>query len=428
MSTQQETVGRPARTAALALIAGGLAKRGGFDEAMGRPPFSALDGRERAFALGLAATTLRRLGTIDRLLSARMAKAPPEPVLALLRIGVAQVLFRDTPAFAAVASTVDLAGLQQETQPFKGLINAVLRRVAEAGAPDLPVEADTPDWLLARWRAAYGEEAAARIAACVAVEPATDLNLKDRADSERLAGLMEGEPLPGGGVRTSRRGELSEWPEYAAGNWWVQDAAAAIPARLLDPRPGETALDLCAAPGGKTLRLAAMGARVTALDRSASRLKRLGENLARTGLGAEVAVADATDWEDARTFDAVLLDAPCSATGTFRRHPDVLWGARPGDIGKLAALQRRLLDSAARRVRAGGRLVYCVCSLEPEEGEAQASAFLARTPGFRRLPIAPGEGAAPTEALTADGALRILPFMGGGMDGFHVTRFARLAD
>jgi 16S rRNA (cytosine967-C5)-methyltransferase len=205
----------------------------------------------------------------------------------------------------------------------------------------------------------------------------------------------------------------------------VQDASAAVPARLLAVRPGETALDLCAAPGGKTLQLAAAGAKVTALDRSADRLQRLKQNLQRTGLQAEVVAADAAGWADQRRFDAVLLDAPCTATGTFRRHPDVLWATRPGDIAKLSIVQARLLDAAAERVGPAGRLVYCVCSLEPEEGEAQVEAFLARRGGFRLDPVGPGEGGAPACSI-CDGMLRILPHhRDGGTDGFFAARLAR---
>jgi 16S rRNA (cytosine967-C5)-methyltransferase len=221
---------------------------------------------------------------------------------------------------------------------------------------------------------------------------------------------------------------VAEWPGYAEGGWWIQDAAAAVPTRLLDLREGETAVDLCAAPGSKTLQMAAAGAKVVAVDRSAARLRRVTENLQRTGLQAETVAADAAAWADARTFDAVLLDAPCSATGTFRRHPDVLWAAKPGDIAKLAAVQAGLLDAAAARVRPGGRLLYCVCSLEPEEGESQAAGFLKRHPEFARAPMQAGEGGAPEEALTATGDLRLLPHHWaeqGGMDGFYVARFTR---
>jgi len=282
-----------------------------------------------------------------------------------------------------------------------------------------------PPWLYARWRSAYGEATAREIAAVIPEEPPTDLSFKPGVEPEGL----EGEALPGGTFRTAMGGDVTGWPGFAEGGWWVQDASAAVPVRLLDPGPGQTILDMCAAPGGKTLQLAATGAAVTALDRSGPRLKRVTENLARTGLAAEVVEADGATWADGRQFDAVLLDAPCSATGTFRRHPDVLWVASPKDVASLAAVQTRLLDSAARRVSPGGRLVYCVCSLEPEEGEAQAEAFLKRTPGFALEPIAAGEGGAPEASLRPDGTLRILPqHRPGGADGFYIARFRRAAD
>jgi 16S rRNA (cytosine967-C5)-methyltransferase len=222
------------------------------------------------------------------------------------------------------------------------------------------------------------------------------------------------------------KGEVSAWPGFSDGRWWVQDASAAVPARLLDAQPGQAALDMCAAPGGKTLQLAAAGAEVTALDRSAPRLKRVSENLARTGLSAQVVAADAANWTDKRSFDAILLDAPCSATGTFRRHPDVLWAAKPSDVAGLAAVQSKLLDAAVRRLKPGGRLVYCVCSLETEEGEGQVAAFLSRAPGMTLDPIAEGEGGSPAASLDDDGTLRILPHHApGGMDGFYVARFRK---
>ncbi|HEY1750479.1 MAG TPA: RsmB/NOP family class I SAM-dependent RNA methyltransferase, partial [Caulobacteraceae bacterium] len=264
------------------------------------------------------------------------------------------------------------------------------------------------------------------LAAVIVEEPATDLTLRDPADETALAEALEATPLPGGSLRRAGRGRIEEWPGFAEGRWWVQDTAAAIPARLLAPAAGETVLDLCAAPGGKSLQLAAAGARVTALDRSAGRLARLGEALVRTDLAAESVVADAESWTDARRFDAVLLDAPCTSSGTFRRNPDVLWTLGPRDVAKLAETQGRLLDAAATRVRPGGRLVYCVCSLEPEEGEAQARAFLKRHPDFAVDPAQPGEAGAPPQSLAADGWLRLLPHqLEGGMDGFFVARFAK---
>jgi 16S rRNA (cytosine967-C5)-methyltransferase len=426
--SEDRDVGLPARRAALDILSASLARRAGLDEALARPAFGGLSGRDRGFAMALAMVTLRRLGAIDRALDAKLAKAPPEAVRNILRLGVAQAFLLDTPVFAAVTTSVDLAASHSSTRAFKGLVNAVLRGlVREPPNLDDP-ESLAPPWLYTRWTAAFGAENAQAMAALIADEPATDLSLKDSGQAERLAAELEGETLSGGTLRTARKGDVSAWPTYEDGAWWVQDVSAAIPARLLEVKPGETALDLCAAPGGKTLQLAAAGAVVTALDRSAARLERLTENLTRMGLSAETVAAEAGAWSDQRQFDAVLLDAPCSATGTFRRHPDVLWAAKPGDVAALAGVQARLLDSAARRTGPGGRLVYCVCSLEPEEGEAQVAGFLARNPDFALAPIGPGAGGAPEASLLADATLRLLPHhRPGGQDGFYVARFARIA-
>jgi 16S rRNA (cytosine967-C5)-methyltransferase len=423
VSDKSNDSGLAAREAALAAVDAALGRRAGLDE--GLAGLTGLPPRDRAFSRMLAMTVLRRLGQLDRALAARLAKPPPEPVMALLRLGLAQALFMDVPDHAAVATTLALAEKRKETRPFKGLINGVLRGLLRE-PPHLATDQLAPDWLLARWRAAFGELEAAAVAAAIAEEPPTDLTLANPDQAQALAAAVEGEVVPGGSVRTRRGGDIAEWPLYDEGGWWVQDAAAAIPARLLAIKPGETALDLCAAPGGKTLQLAAAGAQVVAVDRSAARLRRLAANLERTRQTAEVITADAADWSDARTFDAVLLDAPCSATGTFRRQPDVLWQARPADIARLTALQSRLLDAAARRVRPGGRLVYSVCSLETEEGEAQARAFLKRHPDFTTVPIRAGEAGAPAASVTEAGTLRILPHhMAGGLDGFFIARFAR---
>jgi 16S rRNA (cytosine967-C5)-methyltransferase len=311
-------------------------------------------------------------------------------------------------------------------QMFKGLVNAVLRGlVREPPQLDDP-ELLAPGWLYARWRAAFGAGEALKVAAMIAEEPATDLSLKDPSQADALAAELEATALPGGSLRTERRGDIATWPGFGEGAWWVQDAAAAIPARLLAVQAGETALDMCAAPGGKTLQLAAAGAQVVAVDRAPARLTRVGENLARLNLTAETMAADAASWPEKRSFDAVLLDAPCSTTGTFRRHPDVLWAAKPSDVAGLAAVQSKLLDAAARRLKSGGRLVYCVCSLEPEEGEGQVAAFLGRTPGVALDPIAAGEGGAPAPSVRPDGTLRILPHhIEGGLDGFYVARFKK---
>lgn len=397
------------------------------EEATTRPSFSGLAPRDRGFAYALVLATLRHLGPIDRALDAKLGKAPPDAVRNILRMGAAQAFVMGTPAFAAVGTSVDLAAAVRETRPFKGLVNAVLRGLTRE-PPDLTDPSTfAPPWLYSRWQASFGEAEARGIATQIVSEPATDLTPKN---SDSLApDELEVVALVGGSWRSALRGDVSTWPGFSQGDWWVQDASAAIPARLFELNPGQTALDLCAAPGGKTLQLAATGASVVAVDRSASRLARVDENLKRAGLTAEVVVAEAGSWSDRRTFDAVLLDAPCSATGTFRRNPDVLWAARPGDIAALSAVQTRLLDSAARRVKPGGRLVYCVCSLEPEEGEAQIDAFLSRTPGFVLDPIAASEGGAPQVSLRADGTLRILPHhLSGGTDGFYIARLRASVD
>jgi 16S rRNA (cytosine967-C5)-methyltransferase len=421
-----EGAGLAARTAALDLFATALTRRAALEDGLAAPALASLEPRDRAFARALAMATLRHLGPIDIALQSRLQKPPPERVVNILRLGLAQAFVLMTPPHAAVATSVDLAHSAKATMPFKGLINAVLRALLRE-PPDLAdPERLAPAWLFARWTSAYGAETARAIAATIAEEPPTDLSLKDPAEADRLAAELEAQVLPGGSLRTERRGDVAGWPDFDKGLWWVQDAAAAIPGRLLAAQPGETALDLCAAPGGKTMQLAAAGAQVAALDRSAARLERLKANLARVGLSAEATAADATIWDDRRTFDAVLLDAPCSATGTFRRHPDVLWVGKPSDLAGLASAQSRLLDAAAARTKPGGRLVYCVCSLEPEEGEAQVAAFLTRHKDFRLDPLSPGEGGAPEASLRDDGALRILPcHLAGGLDGFYAARLVR---
>ena len=420
--------GLGARIAALHLVELALDHRGGLEEAMSHPPFGRLEPRDRGLARMLAMTLLRRLGPIDRALEAKLQKTPPPAVMMLLRLGVAQLLYMDVPAFAAINTTVQLTAQGKSTRNFKNLVNAVLRGISREPPPAFEPEANAPGWLYARWSASFGETAAKSIAEMIPLEPATDLSLRDPADTGALAEALQAEQLEGGGLRVAHGGDITAWPGYVEGQWWVQDAAAAIPARLLAVGAGETAIDLCAAPGGKTLQLAAAAAEVTALDRSASRLRRVSQSLERTDLKAEIVCAESESWPDERPFDAVLLDAPCSATGTFRRHPDVLWGTKPGDIAKLSAVQSRMLDAAAGRVKPGGRMVYCVCSLEREEGEDQIAAFLKRHPDFVLAPVAAGEGGAPAASITAEGTVRILPqHMAGGLDGFFAARLVRSA-
>ena len=423
-------IGVEARLAAGVLLNAALEGRGGLDTALSVREVADLPGPDRAFARAVAMAALRRLGEIDQILDRKLQKAPPLAVRTILRIALAQTLVLETPAFAAVSTAVKLAERETKTRPYKNLVNAVLRGIEREGPGLTTAESNLPEWLAARWRATYGEATLLGLALAAREEPATDLSLKPDVDAAAVAEALDGEVMAGDTVRTGRRGDLAGWPGFDDGVWWVQDAAAAVPVRLLAPKSGESIVDFCAAPGGKTLQIAASGASVVALDRSDKRLDRLRANLGRTGLSAEVVAVPAEDWDDPRTFDAVLLDAPCTATGTFRRNPEVLRATKPADVAKLADVQHRLLDAAAERVKPGGRLVYCVCSLEREEGETQIIAFLRRNPAFRTAPAVPAEVGAPDEALTPEGWLRILPSMWaekGGLDGFFIARLDRIA-
>jgi 16S rRNA (cytosine967-C5)-methyltransferase len=318
---------------------------------------------------------------------------------------------------------------------YAGLVNAVLRRCAREGAAiveDVKSEMlDLPPWLIKRWIAHYGEATAKAIALALSHEPSLDLTVK--SEPEQWASRLHGEMLPTGTVRTLLQGSVTMLPGFTEGEWWVQDAAAALPARLLGDVGGKRIADLCAAPGGKTAQLAQAGAKVTALDRSPARMARLRDNLARLTLEAETVVADAVEWPGAADgFDGVLVDAPCTSTGTIRRHPDVAWLRQEADIAALAALQGRLLRKAAGLLKSGGRLVFCTCSLEPEEGEAAIAALLAAEPGLRRAPVQPQEVAGLSEIVTPAGDLRTLPShlphadpRLAGLDGFYAARLVK---
>ena len=407
------------------------------DEAHGTAHFRALDQRDRALARTILVTALRRRGQIEAALQRCLdRRLPPgsEALAAILHIGAAQILFMDVPPHAAVDLAVTQAGADRRSRNARGLVNSVLRRLSRERAeivehPDAG-RVNTPAWLFERWSAAYGERAAAAIAGQHLVAPGIDLSAK--ADPQHWAERLDAVLLATGTIRLRQPRRVSALPGYEEGAWWVQDAAAALPARLLGQVAGLRVADLCAAPGGKTAQLAAAGAGVTAVDVSARRLQRLATNLHRLRLSAELVAADVLDWAPQKRFDAVLLDAPCSATGTIRRHPDIAWLKRPQDISALSDLQRALLDRAVELVAPGGRLVYCTCSLEPEEGEAQVGPFLARHRDFAVDPIAPGEVAGLADLVTAEGTLRTLPFHSAGegdeargMDGFFAARFRR---
>ena len=395
----------------------------------GRPLEDAGPDREspevRAFARRIAATTLRRAGQIDALIDLFLARPLPRRAARtrlLAMLGMAQFLFENVPAHAAVDTAVGLAEPR-----MKGLVNALLRRcvregLALVGAQDA-ARLNTPPRLLQGWEAAYGEAAARAIAEAHLGDVPLDLTLRR---PEAPGPLPEGETMPTGSLRIARPGAIGRMPGYEDGSWWVQDMAAALPMRMLGPVGGERVLDLCAAPGGKTAQLAAAGARVTAVDRAPERLDAARANFARLGLEAEWIEADAAEWRPDGLFPAVLLDAPCSATGTIRRHPDILHRRAGRRLDRLTDLQDRLLANAARATAPGGRLVYACCSLEPEEGPERIAAFLAERPDFALEPVA---FPALPEAAAPDGALRTLPSMlpeRGGMDGFYAARLVRI--
>ncbi len=398
---------------------------------------ASLPDRDRALARRLIATVLRRLGTLRHLLGLYLERGIPKDssrVETALLIGAAQILWLDVPDHAAVDLSVRLVQADRRDAGYAGLVNAVLRKVATGGAQQLrsrdTVTLDTPDWLMARWQRTYGDELAHAIAAANGREPAFDISVK--SDPAHWAEALGGQVLPTGSVRAIVHGPVPRLAGYDDGAWWVQDAAAALPARLLGDVRGKSVADLCAAPGGKTAQLAAAGARVTAVDRSASRLERLKQNLARLSLTAETVIADATEWQS-EPFDAVLLDAPCSATGTIRRHPDIPWLKRESDIVSLAALQRRLLTRAVELTRPGGLIVYCTCSLEPDEGVAPVAELLARDSRVRRRPVVAGELDGLAEFVDAAGDLRTLPCQlpdsrpqMSGLDGFYACRIERV--
>jgi 16S rRNA (cytosine967-C5)-methyltransferase len=407
----------PTREAAFDLLTAVLDRRRPLEEALDALP--ATEPRDRAAAHRLAATVLRRMGTLDAVLEPFLRKQPPEPVRHVLRLGTAGLLLLETPRHAAVATAVGLARTRG-LAPFAGLINAVLRRVADGGVAALAdldgPRLDAPEWLWTSW----GDKAR-EIALAHQHEAPLDLTLKPGA------GEPGGVRLPTGSLRFPAGTRVAELPGFERGDFWVQDAAAAWPAKLLAPLAGERVVDLCASPGGKTAQLVAAGASVVAVERDPARLARLRDNLRHWHLRAELVQADASEWTPGLQFDAVLLDAPCSATGTIRRHPDVPYVKRPRDVRALAETQARLLQAAATLLREGGRLIYSVCSLQPEEGVPRVEAAVARG-DLRRDPFAPAELAALPEALTPDGYLRTLPSMWpehGGMDGFFAARLIK---
>lgn len=435
-------VGLPARRAASALLDAVLQKKQPLDDVLGRSrdggPMFDLPTRDRALARAIVGASLRRKGQIDHVLNAFLERGLPAragTLYPILLSGAAQILFLNVPPHAAIDLAVRLAQWDPRARRYDKLVNAVLRRVAEKGE-DIAAAVDaarvnTPDWLWDRWVRTWGEERTQRIAAAHLVEPPLDLTVK--ADPQGWADRVQGRVLPTGSVRLLPKGRIEDLPGFSEGAWWVQDAAASIPAQLLGEVAGKRVADLCAAPGGKTAQLAAAGALVTAVDASKSRLKRLDKNLKRLGLTAAMVEADVITWQPRARFDAILLDPPCSSTGTIRRHPDVPYLKSDADIAKLAALQMRLLDNAVTLLKPGGTLLYSTCSLEPEEGEAQIAALLARSDTVRIDPLRVGEPFGDTAWAEASGILRTFPFQlqldspeWSGLDGFFAARLMRL--
>ncbi|MES2030931.1 MAG: transcription antitermination factor NusB [Pseudomonadota bacterium] len=435
-----EVPGLAARRIAADILDGVLRKHRTLDDqlegAAAHPGLKTLSDRDRALMRRLVATILRRLGTLGHILSRLLDRGVPTDApraQSALLIGAAQILWMDVPDHAAVDLSVRMVQSDRRAAKYAGLVNAVLRRCAREGQPLIDEVAaqtlDIPPWLMARWTAHYGETAAKEMAVALSHEPCLDLTVKSEADA--WATRLHGEVLPTGSVRTLLQGSVTMLPGFDDGQWWVQDAAAALPARLFGDLKGKRIIDLCAAPGGKTAQLVQGGAQVTAIDRSPNRVARLRENLARLSLEAETVVVDGTEYPG-EGFDGVLLDAPCSSTGTIRRHPDVAWLKQDSDIVMLTALQRRLLQKAASILKPGGTLVYCTCSLEPEEGEQAIADLLAKDSSMRRAPADASEVAGLAEIVTPDGDLRTLPShlphadpRLGGLDGFYAARLIK---
>lgn len=435
-----EVPGLATRRIAADILDGVLHKRRMLDDqldgAAAHPALRTLSDRDRALMRRLVATVLRRLGTLRHVLSQLLDKGLPSDApraQSALMIGAAQILWMDVPDHAAVDLSVRLVQADRRSARYAGLVNAVLRRCAREARPLIAeVESqslDVPAWLMTRWIAHYGEDTARAMARALSHEPPLDLTVK--GDAAAWASRLHGELLPTGTVRTLLQGPITLLPGFTEGQWWVQDAGAALPAKLFGDVKGRTIADLCAAPGGKTAQLAHAGALVTAVDRSPARVARLRDNLSRLSLTADAVVADAIEWQGG-PFDGVLVDAPCTATGTLRRHPDVAWLKQEADIAALVGLQRRLLQKAVTLLKPGGTLVYCTCSLEPEEGEQAIAALLAGESGMSRSPVEPSEVGGRAELLTALGEIRTLPChlphadpRLAGIDGFYAARLVK---
>lgn len=433
--------GLEARDVAVSALFSVFVEKRAFDDVFAKAAATRhLEPRDRAFARLIAATVLRHHGELRAVIGHFLEKPLPAHqgrLEQILLAAAAQLLFLHTPPHAAISLAVDQCRADSSARRFDKLTNAVLRRVSERGAEIMTgldaAQLNIPAWLMTRWQTAYGEQAARSIALASLTEAPLDLSVK--SDPARWAEVLGGIVMPSGSVRLSGAGRIEDLEGYDQGAWWVQDTAAALPVKMLGDVAGKDVADLCAAPGGKTAQLAAAGARVTAIDKSPGRLNRLKANLLRLGLSAGTFVADAAEFTPGRMFDAILVDAPCTATGTIRRHPDILILKRDEDVAALAVLQSRVLASAAVALRPGGVLVYCTCSLEPEEGRDQIARFLVANPAFKHTPIDASSIGADPSWVSPEGDLRTLPSHASelpegmrGLDGFYAAKLTRIAE
>ncbi len=435
---REHGVGLPARRAAVSLLKAVLRDRQPLDDALTNSPaareMATLAERDRGLARAITSTVLRHKGQLDAVLDAFLDKKLPKRSGSLREIllsAACQLQLLNIPAHAAIDLAVRQCKQDRNARHFDRLANAVLRRVAEQG-PDIVKGQDaarmnTPEWLWTRWVKFFGEETTRRVAQAHMQGAALDLTVKQNPQdwAQRLGGIV----LDTGSVRLEATGRIENLDGFEDGAWWIQDTAAALPARLLGDITGKRVADLCAAPGGKSAQLAHAGANVTCLDSSKRRLERLNENMTRLGLDVTCIVADATKWSPDERFDAVLLDAPCTGTGTLRRHPDIAHLKSSKDLKELTDLQAKILHHAVTLVRPGGTLVYCTCSLEPEEGENQIARLIEEMPDIQTEPIRLEEVSGHESWLNNQGHLRTLPFdleagsgKMAGMDGFFAAR------
>ena len=436
-ATTHKNAGLRTRQVAFHILCDVLERKTPLDQVLTRSEdFANLAPQDRGLCRMIVATTLRHKGQIDICLTKALTQKDPlkpRQLQILLWVGITQILLMDVPDHAAVDTTVRLADSENMSRQ-KGLVNAVLRRMTGEGKEWIKqldsVQNNIPLWLLQSWIADYGLNDAQQIASASLSEAAIDISLKNPDETQYWAGELDAQIMPTQSLRRTSGGNITTLAGFEDGAWWIQDAAAALPVQIAGEINGKTAIDLCAAPGGKTAQLAAGGAVVTALDRSAKRLEKLKENFTRLKLEDKVTIiaGDGSVWQPGEPVDLVLLDAPCSATGTLRRHPDAMHLKSEQDVIRLMDIQKRLLDNAAKMVKAGGLLLYCTCSLQKCEGEEQIDLFLQNHPDFARLPVHPEEIGGLSQLINAQGDIRVLPHhlaANGGMDGFFTARLQK---